>query len=376
MVDYTLPTRDYKEMKRNDIVTDDQNPIWPKTRRFQWWRNRDGYSVIDDPLWPEATLIRKQIGRHGWRLTLDLNSDHEAIDLDLEHVDVQASDSGSSELYPLRSAIIADNFDFNADIVEGDGRPTGCYEVNLEDFPGLYREFCDMPRSRIGVLEFASKYGFLGINTMAFRNKPGSFAGEWISDWIAESHKFKLLVNLWHEMQVGNFHSIMNRMERTIASCSGGYSFINDQFWIFETARSGCLSMEFELPYRNYLEKSWTRAEETEEEYIENLNKFMSEVSENTFQNHMIEAIRNTCYPDFELKIGAHIRLQPSSLLGAMYLQFLNEVIGTPDPINKCPVCGIHFKAENSAKKFCSDACKMKAYRRKKAKESDGKKAK
>jgi predicted nucleic acid-binding Zn ribbon protein len=353
-----------KQDKRNDKVTDDQNPIWPKTRRFQWWLNRDGYYIVDDPDWPESILLRKQIGRHGWRLTFDLNADDESIDLVFDEGESTLTQSGSPEQYPLRSAIIAKNFDFEQDVVEGDGRPTGCYDINVEEYPGLFRDFGDMPRTREGVLEFASRFGFLGVNTLAFRNPQGSFVGEWVADWVAESHKFHLLLRLWDEIQENKFHATMDRTERWAAYYDGGYSFIHYDFRIDETARSGCLSLEFELPYRNYRDTGSWLEEDSGEADIRRFDEYMREVSTNTFHNHLIEAIRSTCYPDFELKAGSHIRLQPSSLLGAMYLQFLNEVIGTPDPINKCPVCGIHFKAENSAKKFCSDACKMKSYRR------------
>ncbi|MBX3114555.1 MAG: hypothetical protein KF836_08315 [Fimbriimonadaceae bacterium] len=362
-----------KHNKRNDIVTIDLNPIWPKVGRFQWWINRDGYELVTDPGEYYYSIRRKQLGKFGWRLYVesfpgdDLNTSYLA---DISEED-DVFESGSEEDYPYTAAIKAVNFDFFDDVIEGDGKPTGCFDLHIEDFPGLYRDFAAMPRTQKGVLQFASRFGFLGVNTLGFVSNREGFAGEYIADWIAEAHKMDLLLRLWDQIQSNSFS--LESTVPPIAYYDTGISFIHGDNYIKEIARSNFLSDEFDYPRKDIGKMDdQTRAREEAKDQDQSFKEHMQVVSQNTLHYHLIETIRTVCYPDFEFKKGAHIRLTPESLLGAMYLQFLNEVIGMPDPINRCPVCGTHFKAENSAKKFCSDKCKMKAFRRSKKEKENG----
>ena len=72
--------------------------------------------------------------------------------------------------------------------------------------------------------------------------------------------------------------------------------------------------------------------------------------------------------PMVEVRKGGQINLVPKNLLGALYVLLAQEVMGRAEPLTRCSGCGRWFVAKHASRMYCSDACKMKAYRQSKKK--------
>jgi hypothetical protein len=75
-------------------------------------------------------------------------------------------------------------------------------------------------------------------------------------------------------------------------------------------------------------------------------------------------ALASLTVPTFAAIPGGQISLVPNNLLGAIYVHFVQEVLGRADPLTRCAACGKWFVARHASRIYCTDACKMKAYRR------------
>jgi hypothetical protein len=64
---------------------------------------------------------------------------------------------------------------------------------------------------------------------------------------------------------------------------------------------------------------------------------------------------------------GFEMRAAPSSLLAAIWFQSAMHMSAAAPPLSRCEVCDQWMQPERRSRKYCSDACKMKAYRRGKA---------
>lgn len=55
-----------------------------------------------------------------------------------------------------------------------------------------------------------------------------------------------------------------------------------------------------------------------------------------------------------------------STLIGTIYMHFVDEVLGKSLPVIKCLVCNRWFQSGHKGTMYCSDACEVKAYRKRK----------
>ena len=74
--------------------------------------------------------------------------------------------------------------------------------------------------------------------------------------------------------------------------------------------------------------------------------------------------------PLIEIGFGGQLALQPKDLLACIYIHAMQELLGRTDPLVRCACCGKWFTSQHSTKIYCSDACKMRAYRKNKKDEA------
>ena len=116
-------------------------------------------------------------------------------------------------------------------------------------------------------------------------------------------------------------------------------------------------------------------------DFWNSLKSLVREGREN--QGTVIESAKNLLFRQLEERLfgsflvqisNSGLSLKPTSLLSAMYLQFSSAIVGFEGitSIRKCEACGTWFEVSPRAgrpeKKYCSDACKMRAYRNRKSK--------
>ena len=80
----------------------------------------------------------------------------------------------------------------------GPGRPP--YRP-LSDFKflGLFRDFSELKLCREGILEFANKYGALGIPRPGYLDHPWppALEGETLRDWAHQIEKMRQAIEVW-----------------------------------------------------------------------------------------------------------------------------------------------------------------------------------
>jgi hypothetical protein len=89
-----------------------------------------------------------------------------------------------------------------------------------------------------------------------------------------------------------------------------------------------------------------------------------------------LAALASSCLPSFGLALrtddsgrgrGWELGIAPGTLHAALWLQFCSTLVNGTDP-RKCPVCGTWFEVRPADHRvYCTDACRMKDYRRRKA---------
>lgn len=226
---------------------------------------------------------------------------------------------------------------------------------DISNHAAIHEEFADIEFEADLILSFCSEYGFLGQNTYLLKLEDGSLVwGESVQEWVAEVHKLRMLRRIW-----------VNLLKRESDSVHEYYSnfnldmaFVNHDRLIAWPASSGDLREDFDL---RYIEPE------------KDADGLSYRTAKTVFHGLLRRAIRNTCSPDFSLENGAQIDLEPKSLLGMIYLRFLETVISQAKPIRKCRICGEYFELFDQRTIYCSQPCKQKAYRARKDKKNGNK---
>lgn len=188
------------------------------------------------------------------------------------------------------------------------------YYDPLDGHRTLCIEFAQTPRTRDGILGFASSYGWLGEPVATSHNLvPGA---EPLQFWKREIRAMARAVELWEQKKSKSLRDellkLVNERLGTPRPILGG-------------ARDDDCCVEF-FPSR----------------------------------------VQPFLVPD-----GARfaLRLVPRNLIGALWLQFA-QIVSRTRKVSQCRACGKWFaplKAERGKKRlYCSDACRWRAFRRRK----------
>jgi hypothetical protein len=219
----------------------------------------------------------------------------------------------------------------------------------------LFREFAetyittsrataDQDRSDHAIIEFANKYGVLGLNRkISWTNTGGRLHGELHSDWYDEIAAMKRSVAVWEAFEAGDsafLESVINFEESGVS---------------FDSQES---DMSYTIASTDWRADAW--------QFIETGNHFDAAICfvQQIVNKHLAGRISPRLLWSDHRDIGMH--QVPSSLVGAMWLQFGRAIDGRKS-FHPCRSCGTWIEVSTtgarSSRKFCSGACRSRNYR-------------
>lgn len=218
-------------------------------------------------------------------------------------------------------------------IFEGNGEVVEAWPLSQRQ---LHRKFANLDGEPESVMSFVRQYGFLGRNTFIINDSPLTL-GEFVTDWQFEMWKVQTVLDV---LDCARHGRSVTPVLATL--CKAPWLSPRYKFDSGSTVGFSARDIERSLAYGELTEPAAALA--------------MLKVLINT------ELDAGTSL-DIDPTQGAAIRLKPNDLLGAIYLHLLNEILGSVRDPFKCPGCGKWFVPEHGRKTYCSDACKMRAYR-------------
>jgi hypothetical protein len=274
----------------------------------------------------------------------------------------------------------------------------------LDPFPkplnitGLFRIFADTEPTLEGIQQFANRYGCLGADLRGpFKDQvnypelsSGERMGEPFEAWVGEIFRMRHAVELWDCLQAGDVKSVSRFIRRreipdnseltvhyigpkipigasgatrqesfqigliTDGSRPDGARHFDHEFfsWAPSATMFGPPRIVF-FPLNDELAPGWAALQG-----IINSMLLKHRVTPNlTWTRHVATQ---------ELRV----RIVPSSLLSAIWMQFANAVEGGKE-YRQCDTCKTWFEVTAHARagaKFCRNACRFRAYRMRQAK--------
>lgn len=307
----------------------------------RWWVNPAGYEPRAKLVLQDQILATIQDERDGIRLE-EYPSDTDCCPF--ENID----DEGE----PL-PWIVASKWRGPFDVPGGRNEPRsyGMREYEPLKVPGLHRSFAAIDGSETGVLAFMAEYGFLGVNTWLLETEDLSerYFGESLEEWRTESFRMRTLIGLYdlYRDPKTSEEALEEWIDVGQNAASFRQRFMDRQPGAFKYA----LSDEFYLqriPPELAGEPLYRRAART------------------ILREYVASELYRGTIPVIDVGPGSQLSLVPGDLLGAMYVLFMQELLGRADPLVRCASCGKWFVSRHASKIYCSDACKMKAYRQSK----------
>jgi hypothetical protein len=223
------------------------------------------------------------------------------------------------------------------------------------EFSALFRDFADTATTPEGILAFANQYGLLGFpprRALVPSDQPKMFVmikGEMLKDWIQQIQAMRNATTLWDMIRSdkrADLAKIISWQQSREERVAGWYHGIQ----LIPGVPDTCTSDDVITPALSLL-RNW-------------INDFLVTTVSPRMQ---FEPARR--------ELG--LRLLPSTLLAALWLQLARAVSGNRD-FHVCKKCGRWFELSNLQSEhrtvrrlFCTDACKSADYRdsKKKAQE-------
>ena len=216
----------------------------------------------------------------------------------------------------------------------------------------LFRVFSELNHDE-SIISFANKYGLLG------EKKSAGFAGsdaleevELISYWKNNIFKFKSALTWWDKIESNDRDWLKTHIEwckdenneyfgvryNSLNGLGGGWLAVKDhEPIIFEKIKHGDIYKPAKMVVQNFINDALTSS-----------------------------ASGRLLFEENSTRLSLHI--EPKTLLGFLWWQFAQAIEGSTKYRN-CTTCQIPFRVQSergNKKKFCSDACKSKNYRKKK----------
>jgi hypothetical protein len=238
----------------------------------------------------------------------------------------------------------------------------------LKEYPGLFRDFAQLnPDDREAIRAFANRYGKLGIARPLKWKEPGqpdkSWPGAWVElhdDWKQQIHGMQAAVRIWDMIQkrdaIGLSHFLRWKNVGRVESESWWYDTHHD-------VREGD-----PVPERRVSEPIQPVLDLLKPDDVFTPAMFLVQ----RWVNSHLEGHVSPCLL-YDLRLKSQVlRIVPSDLLGAMWLQLAEAIAGHKE-FRACKSCGkwieiSHLQADNRTRRreFCSDACKLRDYRQRK----------
>ena len=228
----------------------------------------------------------------------------------------------------------------------------------LRDDTGLFRTFASTAPTKKGVLGFANEYGLL--ETRQYLNPdprevadvgPDQVVGERLSHWIPHILVMKDAVEVW-DLATRKDVDGLRRIERSRKLFTEPPSHRLTEPAAVEPQHDAYTGDGFEFRYDYYragpsgslLKDAWALVMDV-------------------VQQHLVETGPEMTMGGDGARGTARLHVTPTSLLGAMWLQFA-EAISEQKDYARCKLCGKPFEVSTAQtgfrtnRRFCSDVCK------------------
>jgi hypothetical protein len=219
------------------------------------------------------------------------------------------------------------------------------------DRSGLFRTFANVDPTKKGVLKFANKYGWLGINqTVEFDAVDGSSVKyEKLSSWVNDITLMRLMVDLWDSLD--NREYLWEHIEWK------GYDSV-----YFNPDENAPLPDTFSLAYDGLI---------ASEEFTVGFDELFTPGDVlKPAHYYLMRTINKQLYDEVmvSMRVDLQLCMLPKNLLGTLWLQFAQAVSGKKMDYQQCIYCGEYFEKAPGVgrkdKKYCSNACRVAAARK------------
>lgn len=244
-------------------------------------------------------------------------------------------------------------------------------EYRADDVPDLYRKFARLKASRDAILAFANSYGFIGIDTRIILDEGENPDG---SPWTAEEN-----VEFGHEWarEICVMRAAVATLDLMDEALGVNVPELSEKF----AYEDGCWRVRRDLVpgyvgqgKANWIDLNiWADGEGCFEllgagDLVVTATEYLR-VTVNRQLAGRVEAV--LVWDNDRTKTS--LVYKPTSLLGAMWLQFSAALTGTSS-FRTCIECGNAFEFQRKDRVFCSEAC-QKRYSRRKAKQTEDRQA-
>lgn len=235
----------------------------------------------------------------------------------------------------------------------------------LASYPNLYQEFAETPLTQEGITAFANQYGLLSYerDLRKLREvKVTETAGYWtyaepLDIWYSEIVAMQRCIELWGYLRLGQDENLARRISWTDDGSVWYKNFDGNEpgedegdwfrSWIALRNNPGDIEMLKKLEWGELRKPAFV--------YLQ------KKVNEHLAGNLSPRLLWDIAFSGLDLVI------LPQDLKSAMWLQ-LAQAIVKQKTVRVCEVCGGHILVTNkfgtrSDKRYCSGACRAKAYR-------------
>lgn len=254
-----------------------------------------------------------------------------------------------------------------------DGQPLGVAGMvtrytPLKLYTGLFRTFAETAPTFEGILAFANEYGSLGegreLIPLTYKGKTSMGTGELLSIWHEEIHAAHRALELWDAAREGNLDLLSHRLAwKTLED--GPAVMYDSHLGLDDNAH-------IEPPYVR--ECTWIAAPSIHPELLERFRPGDLTLPALYYvQKSVNEHLKGRISPRLlwnTKKNRLALYMVPSSLIGAIWLQFAQAIDGNKE-YRRCEECRTWFELSpetaRTSRLYCSNACRSRAYRKRQA---------
>lgn len=265
----------------------------------------------------------------------------------------------------------------------------------LKASSGLFWALSETPCSKAGVIDFANRYGLLGLNGLDDREASREYeqvrgqrgselpCQERLEGWMEEIEKLKWNVQLWDSIKksdTSRFRQLIVRARTQLIAFDAaekaareGSHLPTPRRFLPHSLVLASLFRNRSLPLTNAataIERNKVTSELALAIVLAAINETLQAGITRKRDTHVSIAVTAAPIGAVERRTSAFdLQAIPRSLLGAIWLQFA-AAVAEEKHYRRCAMCRTYFElgagVNRSDRKFCSDACRSKNYRKRK----------
>lgn len=239
----------------------------------------------------------------------------------------------------------------------------------------LFRDFSDLSNDPEDFVRFANRYGHLGDSEFRISLHPPDtekskrLSGEPLIVWQFESDILKQAVFIWDLHRRNERGRLAAHFQRVIRDKFRNQDTAYWRFWREPRGWELNDGPRGALLWDNSAGRLWVRENDLASEDKSDLHKVALKILQNTTNEQLSGRLSANLSPQSDSG-ELVLSLRPTSLIGAIWLQFA-QAVSNHTEFRRCTVCGSWMEISENAsrrdKSYCSDACRMRAYRARKA---------